>query len=153
MIRIIRVMEYYYDSIEEFNRDCERWHVPPQGEVRHDKGARRIRSTVMLPDEVPLPSVNEDDSKPTGPYTLDYLQTFLGKYVDMKLGESGMAGYLAAVYREDSRIICALDYGYAMDANQAGFSIEELAPPPNEPGPEDIAAKRRDDEIEKDRLI
>lgn len=51
------------------------------------------------------------------------------------------------------RVICALDYGFAMDANQPVFSIEELAPPVVGPGPEDIEAKLRDDEIEKDRLI
>lgn len=45
MIRVIRLLEYTYESLDAAQDDMERWHV--QG-TYHPGGRRRISSTVLV---------------------------------------------------------------------------------------------------------
>ncbi len=52
MIRVLRVMEYEYETIEAANADMARWQVPPTGDKKFGPLAPMIRSSVMLPQAV-----------------------------------------------------------------------------------------------------
>ena len=47
-IRVLRVLEYVYDTPERMADDLTRWHVPPTATVRH--GSMSIRSATFLPE-------------------------------------------------------------------------------------------------------
>lgn len=49
MIRVLRVMEYEYDTLEQANADMARWQVPAVGSKKFGPKAALIKSTVLLP--------------------------------------------------------------------------------------------------------
>jgi hypothetical protein len=56
VVRVIRTLEYTYASQEECDKDMGRWHIPPMG-VRHYLAAgTAIRSSVMFPEPILMPS-------------------------------------------------------------------------------------------------
>lgn len=57
-VRVVRIMEYEYETLEQANLDMSRWHVPPTGDKKFGppvsdpetgKFGPLIRSTVFLP--------------------------------------------------------------------------------------------------------
>ena len=51
-VRVLRIMEYEYTTLEQANADMARWQVPPTGDKKFGPLAPNIRSSVMLPQEV-----------------------------------------------------------------------------------------------------
>lgn len=50
-VRVVRIMEYEYESLEAANADMAHWQVPPQGSHTFGPTGHLIRSTIMLPHE------------------------------------------------------------------------------------------------------
>lgn len=53
MIRVTRIMEYEYETMQQCNEDMARWQVPALGDKKFGPLAPLIRSAVMMPREVP----------------------------------------------------------------------------------------------------
>jgi hypothetical protein len=54
VIRVLRVMEYWYEDLEAANADMALWHVPPTGDKKFGPATALIKSTVMLPQETDM---------------------------------------------------------------------------------------------------
>lgn len=49
MIRVVRVMEYEYDTLEQANKDMANWQVPAVGDKKFGTLGPLVKSTVLLP--------------------------------------------------------------------------------------------------------
>ena len=50
-VRVIRLLEYTYDSFESAERDMQNWHVPASGSVVLLNGSEVVRSSVIIRPE------------------------------------------------------------------------------------------------------
>lgn len=48
-VRVVRVMEYHYDTLEKANEDMARWQVPAVGDKKFGTLGPLVKSTVLLP--------------------------------------------------------------------------------------------------------
>jgi hypothetical protein len=63
--KVLRLLEYTYNDVEEADEDMKRWSVPPNGPLPFmNRGKRGIRSTIIQypeKDEAPHPLANLHD--------------------------------------------------------------------------------------------
>jgi len=45
--KVLRLLEYTYDTVEDADEDMQRWYVPPVGAKKFNPNNRGIRSTVI----------------------------------------------------------------------------------------------------------
>jgi Ribosomal protein L7/L12 C-terminal domain len=81
-IRVLRVLEYTYDSMEAMALDMQRWGVQPTGYRKDNQTGTEIRSSYMLPEFMPGMAENERSERvPTVSKYPRHLMDGLARYV------------------------------------------------------------------------
>ena len=48
-VRVVRIMEYHYETLDQANKDMANWQVPAVGDKKFSTKGPLVKSTVLLP--------------------------------------------------------------------------------------------------------
>lgn len=70
-VRVVRILEYYYDNLGQANADMRRWQVPASGEKQFGMGNQRypleiVRSSVLGPQQLSTANTADFHDAPIG---------------------------------------------------------------------------------------